>query len=328
MKGIYILLISVDKDISVEIGALGRRNFRRGLYIYVGSAQNNIEKRVKRHFAKTKRKYWHIDYLLGDSHAEVVKAFYMEAGKPDECRVAQRLGETAKPIIGFGSSDCKCKGHLFKLVVHDDLNRLTHETNLKPLGETMSTMKKTGWCVWITGLLGSGKSTISAALRRLLKKEGIQARILSSDALRKVLTPKPSYTLEERDRVYATLIYVAELLTQNGVNVIIDATGNLRRYRQRARTRIPTFIEAYLKCPLELCKEREAGRAGTHGAPRHIYERAEKGEAPTVPGMGQSYESPSHPEITLDTAKCSPMECAQKVLKEIFPREAGWKRGV
>jgi len=175
-------------------------------------------------------------------------------------------------------------------------------------------MTKTGWCVWITGLPGSGKSTVSRALLELLEKDGVHAQLLSSDALRKVMTPKPSYSLEERDSVYATLVYIAELLTQNGVNVVIDATGNLHRYRDNARERISSFVEVYLECPLETCMQREGGRAATYHAPRRIYKRAGEGRAPTVPGVGQPYEPPSNAEITLDTTKYSPVESAQKVL--------------
>ena len=64
MKGIYILLISIAGRISVSVGALGDKSFQKGLYVYVGSAQNNLEKRVKRHLRKVKRRFWHIDYLL------------------------------------------------------------------------------------------------------------------------------------------------------------------------------------------------------------------------------------------------------------------------
>ncbi|MEM3722104.1 MAG: adenylyl-sulfate kinase, partial [Candidatus Bathyarchaeia archaeon] len=90
---------------------------------------------------------------------------------------------------------------------------------------------RSGWCIWITGLPGSGKSTVANLLVKFLLQKGIRAQLLSSDVLRKYLTPKPTYSLEERDIVYSTLVYIAWLLTQNGVNVVIDATGNLRRYR-------------------------------------------------------------------------------------------------
>lgn len=179
-------------------------------------------------------------------------------------------------------------------------------------------MTKTGWCVWITGLPGSGKSAVSEALIKLLNKKNIQVQLLSSDALRKVLTPNPIYSLGERDIVYATLIYIAELLTRNEVNVIIDATGNLRIYRDNARKQIPKLIEVYLKCPLEVCVQRESTRRKTHKAPQQIYSRALKGKAPTVPGVGQPYEAPLTPEITLNTDQCLPKECAQTILAFIL----------
>lgn len=179
-------------------------------------------------------------------------------------------------------------------------------------------MKKVGWCVWITGLPGSGKSAVSEALLKLLEQRGAQAQLLSSDALRKVVTPKPSYSLEERDIVYSTLVYIARLLVENGANVIIDATGNLRRYRENAREQISSFIEAYLQCPLEVCMKREAKRGKTYEAPKQIYAHALKGDAPTVPGIGQPYEPPLKPEIALDTAESTPEECARKIMQRIL----------
>ena len=177
---------------------------------------------------------------------------------------------------------------------------------------------QSGWCVWVTGLPGSGKSVVSQALHILLKQKGIHAQLLPSDALRKVLTPKPTYSLEERDTVYATLVYIAKLLTQNNVNVIIDATGNLRSYRQNARKQISHFMETYLECPLQVCIQRETKRGKTHQAPKQIYKRAQEGKAPTVPGIGQPYEQPLNPEITINTTKCKPEQAAQKILEIIL----------
>lgn len=180
-----------------------------------------------------------------------------------------------------------------------------------------STLEQVGWCVWITGLPGSGKSVVSEALFLLLRAKGMRAQLLSSDALRKVITPKPTYSLEERDIVYFTLVYIAGLLTDNGVNVIIDATGNLRRYRYNARQSIPRFMEVYLQCPLEVCMGRETKRGKTYQAPKHIYARAAKGRTSTVPGIGQPYEPPLNPEIALDTVKFAPEECALRIMQKL-----------
>jgi Uri superfamily endonuclease len=130
VKGIYVLVLSVSRDIDVNVGALGSVNFEKGLYAYVGSAQNNLEKRIARHLRKTKQKFWHIDHLLDDASVEVVKVFSRKAGKSEECRVANKIGERCVSIKGFGSSDCKCKGHLFKLEDYQFLREFMFETLL------------------------------------------------------------------------------------------------------------------------------------------------------------------------------------------------------
>jgi adenylylsulfate kinase len=316
MKGIYVLIIAIDRNISVDTGALGNLNFEKGLYAYVGSAQNNLEERIKRHFRTEKTKFWHIDYLLDNSPVKVLKVFYDRAGKPKECEIAKELAKKGFPIRGFGSSDCNCESHLIKVEDYQFLRE--HMSNCSGTSMKERASARPGWCVWVTGLPGSGKSVVSEVLLKLLDQENISAQLLSVDALRKVLTSKPSYSLEERDAVYATLVYFAELLTKNGVNVVIDATGNLRRFRDDARKRIPKFIEVYLECPIRVCMDREAKRRKTHLAPRKIYSRALKGEAPTVPGIGQPYEPPVNPEVTVNTTKCSPQECARKILQKLL----------
>lgn len=171
---------------------------------------------------------------------------------------------------------------------------------------------------------GSGKSTIAHLLAEKLKSLGIHVYVLSSDSLRKVVTPNPKYTEEERDIVYNTLVYIARILTGNGVNVIIDATGNRRKYRDRARREIPKFIEAYIRCPLEVCIERESKRgADVYGAPTSIYAKAFAGESKTVPGLGAPYEEPLNPEVTVDSDKLNPDECTEKILRAIMEKFAG-----
>lgn len=178
---------------------------------------------------------------------------------------------------------------------------------------------KDGWCVWVTGLPGSGKSTISHEILEKLKERNIHAQVLSSDMLRKVITPKPSYTEDERKIVYGAIVFVAKLLTENGVNVIIDATANRREYRRRAREKIPRFMEAYVRCPLEICIERESERKeGVFHSPRGVYKKAFTGESATVPGIGAPYEEPLKPEVTVDSDKLTSKECAERILKKIL----------
>lgn len=113
LKGVYILVISVGKEISINVGALGEIDFRKGLYTYVGSSQTNLAKRIERHLKRDKRKFWHIDYLLDGNNAKVLKTFFKKEKKSEECKIAKRISERSKLIKGFGSSDCNCKSHLF-----------------------------------------------------------------------------------------------------------------------------------------------------------------------------------------------------------------------
>ena len=115
MKGVYVLIIQVDKNVDVNVGALGELTFEKGLYAYVGSAQANLEQRIKRHLRKEKRLFWHIDYLLNDSAARIAKVLYKQADKTEECDLAKAIGERGKPVDDFGCSDCSCKSHLFHI---------------------------------------------------------------------------------------------------------------------------------------------------------------------------------------------------------------------
>jgi adenylylsulfate kinase len=177
-----------------------------------------------------------------------------------------------------------------------------------------------GFAVWFTGLPGSGKSTLARLTAGKLRRFEVKTVILPSDMLRKYLTPKPSYSEEERKLVYHVLAVTAKLLTEYGINVLIDATGNRRAYREEARKLIEKFAEVYVKCPLNICMEREAKRKITRGAPKGIYERGLKGVSPTVPGLGSPYEEPLKPELILETDKLKPGEASNLAAKFIVER--------
>ena len=178
-------------------------------------------------------------------------------------------------------------------------------------------VQRQGWVIWLTGLPGSGKSVVAGTLQRSLSEKGVTSQILSSDELRKFATPKPTYSEDEREAVYGTLAFIASLLARNGVNVIIDATGNLRKYRDNCRNMVERFAEVYLKCPLETCMQREATRMETLHAPKGIYEKAMKGKAPTVPGIGSPYEEPLRPEVTIESDKLNAKECVSNILNRL-----------
>jgi len=127
MKGIYILLIKINRKVKEKIGSLGIIEFDKGIYAYVGSAQNNLEKRVARHKSKNKKIKWHIDYLLNNKFVKIFKVFYKKAEKEEECKIAEKLSKTELLIPKFGCSDCNCKSHLFEIKNMENILKLGME---------------------------------------------------------------------------------------------------------------------------------------------------------------------------------------------------------
>ena len=120
LNGVYILILRITKDLSKHVGSLGKIQFEKGNYAYVGSAQSSILARLERHFAKRKKLHWHIDYLTTSTNTKIKRAIYSLASSKDfECRLSKEFaGLTfSKAIHSFGSSDCKhsCGSHLFML---------------------------------------------------------------------------------------------------------------------------------------------------------------------------------------------------------------------
>ena len=111
MKGSYILLIHIDRDSNIKIGGLGNIFFSKNFYTYIGSGLNNLDSRLKRHLKKTKKNHWHIDYLL--ETGKIVDIFYKKGIIREECKLADSFVDKLQIIPKFGSSDCKCKSHLF-----------------------------------------------------------------------------------------------------------------------------------------------------------------------------------------------------------------------
>ncbi|MCS7123638.1 MAG: GIY-YIG nuclease family protein [Candidatus Aenigmarchaeota archaeon] len=113
MRGSYILVIKCTKNCKVKVGSLGNIYFRKGFYFYIGSALNNIEKRIHRHLKKRKKIFWHIDYLTTNKNFKILKAIYKKSKNREECKISKILMKKFKFIKKFGCSDCKCKSHLF-----------------------------------------------------------------------------------------------------------------------------------------------------------------------------------------------------------------------
>jgi len=108
----YILLIEVLKGLDVFVGRLKDLHFKKGFYLYIGSAKKAFRARIQRHLARTKNIFWHIDYLLSSNDAKIKQIWTINKDK--ECKIAQFLCKKGYSFINrFGSSDYNCHSHLF-----------------------------------------------------------------------------------------------------------------------------------------------------------------------------------------------------------------------
>ena len=146
---------------------------------------------------------------------------------------------------------------------------------------------------------------LAAALVRRLRAAGMEPVVLESDALRKVFSVDPRYDERDREYFYGAIAFIGQVLTEQGIPVIFDATANLRSYRDRARQRIPHFIEVYVDCPIEVCIQRD---------PKGIYRKAREGKADHVPGLGATYEPPENPDVVVHGDRETTDEGAGRIL--------------
>jgi adenylylsulfate kinase len=166
------------------------------------------------------------------------------------------------------------------------------------------------FAVWITGPPASGKTSLASALRRSLAADGVAAVWLESDALRRILTPEPTYLPEERDRFYAAVADLAALLVDQGFPVLIDATAPRRAHRRRLREKTARFVEVLVSTPLAIRERRD---------PKGLYRRARRGDAPHLPGATEAYEEPVTPDLVV-SGEASPERGAAEAMELLRAR--------
>ncbi len=109
MKGAYLLIIELDREITIE----NRWNLKAGLYVYVGSAMSGLIQRISRHMKKDKREHWHIDHLL--RHGKILSVIMFPSEERLEEEISRYLSRVLDGPRGFGSSDLKVRTNLYKI---------------------------------------------------------------------------------------------------------------------------------------------------------------------------------------------------------------------
>jgi len=168
-------------------------------------------------------------------------------------------------------------------------------------------MSNKGFTIWFTGLSGAGKSTLSEIIEKRLKARGLNVEILDGDIVRTHLSKGLGFSREDRDTNIKRIAFVCGLLTRNGVICISAAISPYREARQWARQEIGNFVEVYVKCPIEVCRERDV---------KGLYKLVDEGKIKGFTGVDDPYEEPEHPELVVETNK----ETVEETIERIFAK--------
>ncbi|HKA94295.1 MAG TPA: adenylyl-sulfate kinase [Acidimicrobiia bacterium] len=153
-------------------------------------------------------------------------------------------------------------------------------------------MANTGFCLWFTGLSGSGKSTIAADVAGELRRRGHRVELLDGDEVRENLSAGLGFSKADRDTNIRRIGWVAALLARNGVVAVTAAISPYRAVRDEVRAKIARFVEVYVDTPIEVCEERDV---------KGLYAKARAGEIPEFTGVSDPYEAPVSPEVHVAT---------------------------
>jgi adenylylsulfate kinase len=163
-----------------------------------------------------------------------------------------------------------------------------------------------GFTLWFTGLSGAGKTTIAEIVERELRNRLGTVEVLDGDIVRTNLSKGLGFSREDRDTNVLRIGFVANLLTRNGVAVIVSAISPYKEARDQVRRDIgDDFIEIFVDAPLEVCAERDV---------KGLYRKAFSGEIPAFTGVSDPYEPPAAPELHIRTHEEEPQESARRVI--------------
>src|ERR1700730_18361866 len=165
-----------------------------------------------------------------------------------------------------------------------------------------------GFTLWFTGMSGAGKSTISGLLEQRLRALGAKVEVLDGDVVRTHLSKGLGFSKEDRDENIRRIGFVCELLSRNGVVAIAAAISPYRGVREEVRARIGSFVEVYVRCPVEVLAERDV---------KGLYKKALAGEIKNFTGGNDPYESPLAAEVIVETDRETPEESAARIIAQL-----------
>jgi sulfate adenylyltransferase len=170
-----------------------------------------------------------------------------------------------------------------------------------------------GVCIWLTGLSGSGKTTTAMRMRDVIEHDGTIVTLLDGDIVRRHLFPQLGFSRADRDRNVLGVAWVAAEIVRHGGVVICSLISPYRMARDQARSLVGVehFLEVFVDAPVEVCEARDV---------KGLYGRARGGEIDAMTGVGDPYEPPSDPDVTLDTVGRSLDQNVREILRVLHER--------
>lgn len=187
---------------------------------------------------------------------------------------------------------------------HDEI--LQKEDKEKLLGQN-------AFALWMTGLSGSGKTTVAKILEKKLHENGILTQLLDGDNVRDGLNQNLGFSAEDRAENIRRIAEVNKLFVQCGVvtiNCFVSPTHEIRDSARRI-IGVQHFVEVFVDTPLEVCESRDV---------KGLYKKARSGEIKNFTGIDAPFESPENPEVILKTANQTPEESAGVLFDHIYPK--------
>ena len=165
-----------------------------------------------------------------------------------------------------------------------------------------------GVTLWLTGLSGSGKSTVAVAAEQALTERGRLAYVLDGDNVRHGLNKNLGFSPEDRTENIRRIAEVAKLFTDSGIIVLTSFISPYRADRDAARAIFGEgdFVEVFVSTSLETCESRD---------PKGLYKKARAGQIPEFTGISAPYEAPERPELVLDTGKLAVPESVAALIR-------------
>ncbi len=164
-----------------------------------------------------------------------------------------------------------------------------------------------GFCIWLTGLSGSGKTTIAQELVKRLENSRF-IEVMDGDEIRKGLSRDLGFSKEDRNEHNKRVIFCSKLLARSGVIVIVALISPYRETRAYAKEQIQNTVEVFVKAPLEVCIERD---------PKGLYKKAIAGEIKQFTGIDDPYEEPLDADVVVETDKQDVNESVNTILTQL-----------